>query len=147
MAQGLRDGAEKAKDQLKDSGKKGEVISDPVQFKEKVHHEVPNYATGFAPYFISLSLWVGAMLLFTVVDLYRVFPDRGEPLSVPAAALIGLCQAVLLITAVVWGLGIQPELPAMALSVRYLMSITFVALNYMLNALWEMWAAFCRLSF
>ena len=30
------------------------------------------------PYFISLSLWVGAMLLFTVVDLYRVFPDRGS---------------------------------------------------------------------
>ena len=135
LAQGLRDGAEKAKEQVEDSGKKGEVISDPVQFKEKVHHEVPNYATGFAPYFISLSLWVGAMLLFTAVDLYRVFPDRGEPLSVPAAALIGLCQAVLLITAVVWGLGIQPELPAWLFLFGILMSVTFVALNYMLIAL------------
>ena len=80
LAQGLSDGVDKAKDQLQGSEQKEEVISDPVQIKENVHHDVPNYATGFAPYFISLSLWVGAMLLFTVVDLYQVFSDRKEPL-------------------------------------------------------------------
>ena len=65
-----------------------------------------------------------------------------------AAALMGLCQAVLLITAVVWGLGIQPELPAWLYLFGILMSVTFVALNYMRIALsWEMRAAFCRLSF
>ncbi|GAA5345067.1 YhgE/Pip family protein [Planifilum fimeticola] len=133
LAQGLKDGAEKAKGELKDPEKKEDVISDPVEIRENVHHDVPNYATGFAPYFISLSLWVGAMLLFTVVDLYQVFSYRQEPLSVTAAWLIGIGQAVLLITAVVWGLGIQPELPAWLYLFGILMSITFIALNHMLN--------------
>lgn len=135
LTQGLNKGVEKAEDQLRDSEKKEDVISDPVQFREKVHHDVPNYATGFAPYFISLSLWVGAMLLFTAVDLYRVFPDRKEPLSVPVAALIGTCQAVLLITVIVWGLGIEPELPAWLCLFGILISITFIAINHMLIAL------------
>ncbi|MBH8600486.1 YhgE/Pip domain-containing protein [Thermoactinomyces sp. CICC 23799] len=133
LAQGLSDGVDKAKDQLQGSDQKEEVISDPVQIKENVHHDVPNYATGFAPYFISLSLWVGAMLLFTVVDLYQVFSDRKEPLSVPAAGLIGIGQAVLLITAVIWGLKIEPELPGWLYLFSIVMSITFIALNHMLN--------------
>lgn len=134
LAQGLSDGVEKAKEQLEGSEQKEDVISDPVQIQENVHHDVPNYATGFAPYFISLSLWVGAMLLFTVVDLYQVFTDRKEPLSVAAAGLIGIGQAVLLITALIWGLGIKPELPAWLYLFSILMSLTFIALNHMLNS-------------
>ena len=134
LAQGLNEGVEKAKDQLQESEQKEEVISDPIQIREKVHHDVPNYATGFAPYFISLSLWVGAMLLFTVVDLYQVFSDRKEPLSVAAAGLIGIGQAVLLITAIIWWLGIQPELPAWLYLFSILMSLSFIAVNHMLNA-------------
>ncbi|UZM98954.1 hypothetical protein OL548_32895 [Lysinibacillus sp. MHQ-1] len=36
--------------------------------KESVNH-VPNYGTGFAPYFISLGLFVGALLISIVFPL------------------------------------------------------------------------------
>jgi putative membrane protein len=46
-----------------------EMMSNPVRLKEQLVHEVPNYGTGLAPYFLSLSLFVGALLLSTVYPL------------------------------------------------------------------------------
>jgi putative membrane protein len=55
-----------------------EMMSNPVRLKEQLVHSVPNYGTGLAPYFISLSLFVGALLLSTVfpfVDTYKRAPS------------------------------------------------------------------------
>jgi putative membrane protein len=46
-----------------------EMMSNPVRLKEQLVHRVPNYGTGLAPYFLSLSLFVGALLLSTVYPL------------------------------------------------------------------------------
>jgi putative membrane protein len=46
-----------------------EMMSNPVRLKEQLENSVPNYGTGLAPYFISLSLYVGALLLTTVFPL------------------------------------------------------------------------------
>ncbi|HLO10778.1 MAG TPA: YhgE/Pip family protein, partial [Pseudoneobacillus sp.] len=46
-----------------------EMMSNPVRLKEKVGQEVPNYGTGMAPFFLSISLYVGALLLSTVFPL------------------------------------------------------------------------------
>lgn len=132
LHQGLSGGVAKAKEQLQGADEKGKVIANPVDVDEHVHHAVPNYATGFAPYFISLSLWVGAMLLFTVVDLYQVFDDRKQPLSLAASGLIGIGQAVLLISAIVFVLKIKPFLPVWLYLFSFLMALTFIALNRML---------------
>lgn len=44
-----------------------EMMSNPVRLKEQLVHSVPNYGTGLAPYFLSLSLFVGALLLSTIL--------------------------------------------------------------------------------
>lgn len=97
LADGLRDGVEDANKSLANSEQKADMITDPVLVKHKNLHPVPNYATGFAPYFISLSLWVGAMMLFTVIDLYQVLDQKPgrEPLTLTAGAIIGAAQAVI----------------------------------------------------
>lgn len=46
-----------------------EMMSNPVRLKEQLVHRVPNYGTGLAPYFLSLSLFVGALLLSTALPL------------------------------------------------------------------------------
>ncbi|MBA4602831.1 YhgE/Pip domain-containing protein [Thermoactinomyces mirandus] len=129
LQQGLSEGVQKAKEQLQGTAEKEKAIADPVDINENIHHAVPNYATGFAPYFISLSLWVGAMLLFTVVDLYQVLDDRKQPLSMAASGLIGIGQAVLLVSTIVFILKIEPILPVWLYLFSFLMALTFIALN------------------
>ena len=43
-----------------------EMVAAPVQVDKEIQNEVSNYGTGFAPYFISLGLFVGALLLTNV---------------------------------------------------------------------------------
>lgn len=136
LADGLTDGVKEAREQLKGSDQKQDVISDPVHVEENSYHPVPNYATGFAPYFISLSLWVGAMILFTVVDLYQL-PEKlgGRPISMAAGAIVGAAQAVITTAALTLGLGIEAELPGWLYLFTILMSFTFMAINQMLVGL------------
>ena len=43
-------------------------MADPVQLASQYLHKAPNYGTGFAPYFIPLSLWVGAMVAYMLIQ-------------------------------------------------------------------------------
>src|SRR5690625_7070450 len=52
------------------------MMANPVEVKDEVLNDVPNYGTGFAPYFLSLVLFVGALLLSIVFPLQ-------EPASAP----------------------------------------------------------------
>ncbi|MFC7440196.1 YhgE/Pip domain-containing protein [Laceyella putida] len=136
LAKGLKEGAATAKEKLKGADLKENMLADPVVIKEKNLHPVPNYATGFAPYFISLSLWVGAMLLFTVVDLYRAIKrPGGEPLSLSTGGLIGAAQAVILCGILMLALHLQPKLPGWFYLFTIIMAFTFIAINQMLVAL------------
>ncbi|TCS95450.1 putative membrane protein [Hazenella coriacea] len=136
LATGLGDGVKESEKGLLGADKKGEIIANPVDVKETSLHPVPNYATGFAPYFISLSLWVGAMILFTVIDLYQLPQQLGNrPLSMGAGALIGAAQAIIVTAALTLGLGIEPELPGGLYLFTIIMSFTFIAINQLLVAL------------
>ncbi len=42
-------------------------MSRPVRLDGAVANEAPDYGTGFAPFFVPLSLWVGAMVVFMVL--------------------------------------------------------------------------------
>ena len=43
-------------------------MADPVKLATRSLHKAPNYGTGFAPYFIPLSLWVGAMVAYMLIQ-------------------------------------------------------------------------------
>ena len=69
MATGLAEGSDKLAAELStDSQTVANFVSDPVKLEEKRIHRVDNYGTGFAPYFIPLSLWVGAIIMFFVIN-------------------------------------------------------------------------------
>ncbi|QYR23178.1 YhgE/Pip domain-containing protein [Paenibacillus sp. sptzw28] len=46
-----------------------DMIANPVRVKEEWVNKLPNYGTGMAPFFLSVSLYVGALLLSTVYPL------------------------------------------------------------------------------
>ena len=64
----LAEGAEKANDVKADEDTYN-MMGEPVKVDKKGINNVPNYGTGFAPYFISLSLFVGALVLSIIFPL------------------------------------------------------------------------------
>lgn len=130
LATALKDGAGEMKSGLKNSSKEmGDFVSAPINMKNEPINKVPNYGTGFAPYFISLSLWIGAIMMFFVIsaktdddaNLSKFDKVIGKYLSF---GFIGLLQA-LLVSAVVMGLGLTPTS-----TVMYFISIVFLSLVF-----------------
>lgn len=109
-----------------------EYVSDPVTVSNQPINPVPDYGTGFAPYFIPLSLWVGAILMFFIIS-----PKEDPALKANSAqasvgkylsyAFIGLLQAVM-VGAVVLTLGLKPNNIALYFLTIIVMSLTAIAI-------------------
>ncbi len=117
------------------------MMSDPVALDTVRSGQVPTYGTGFAPYFIPLALWIGALLVFFLI---KPLPPRAVAASAPApviafagflpAALIGTVQATVLLAVVQLMLGLNPVNPIAYYGVGVLTAVAFVAILQMLNA-------------
>ena len=73
----LSDGAEEASSIHSDQ-KTYDMIAEPILVDEEKISDVPNYGTGLAPYFISLGLFVGALMLSIVFSFDE---PEGNPRS------------------------------------------------------------------
>ncbi|MFD7715729.1 YhgE/Pip family protein [Streptomyces sp. NPDC059814] len=142
LAQGLNDGVGKIPDyDKKDRDARTGVMSDPVQLASRSLHAAPNYGTGFAPYFIPLSLWVGAMVAYMLIQpLNRRALAAGAPAWriafagwLPVAA-IGLLQVGALMSVLHWGLGLQMVRAAGTIGFLALVTCCFAAIVQWLNA-------------
>ncbi|KKD05008.1 YhgE/Pip family protein [Streptomyces sp. WM6386] len=142
LSDGLHDGA----DQIPDYGKRDrdertEVMADPVQLVSKDMHKAPNYGTGFAPYFIPLSLWVGAMVAYMLVaPMNRRALGAGAPAWrialagwLPVAA-VGVLQTVALMSVLHWAIGLQMVRAAGTVGFLFLVTACFAAIVQWLNA-------------
>jgi putative membrane protein len=123
-----------------DPAQRGEVLGAPVSLVEQPMNEVREYGTGLAPYFIPLSLWVGAMVLFFVV---RTRENRIKTAPVPGAvaalakfwtvAVLGALQAAVSTWVLVTFLHLHTAAPLWQLySFDLLLSLTFVAMMQLL---------------
>ncbi|MGO8685240.1 MAG: YhgE/Pip family protein [Thermoleophilia bacterium] len=91
------------------------MMSSPVALTTERLHPVPNYGTGFAPYFIPLALWVGALMAYFIIRplggraLASTLPDYQVALSSlwPALAVSSL-QAVVMLLVLQFALGLHP---------------------------------------
>ncbi|SEO62335.1 YhgE/Pip domain-containing protein [Paenibacillus sp. OV219] len=116
------------------------VIADPVMLEETNLHPVPSNGVGFAPYFIALSLWVGSLVLFFVIDIWRVLALPHGPLAYlgskyVALASVSICQALLSVFILHTGLGIPTVLPPLAMYIyAMLVGLVFTAILFMLIA-------------
>ncbi|RBP92296.1 putative membrane protein [Cytobacillus firmus] len=132
LANKLADGAENASS-VNASDKTYNMMANPVEIDNEKITEVPNYGTGFAPYFLSLGLFVGALLLSIV------FPLR-EPAGVPRSGFswfaskfgilagIGVIQGLIAAMILLLGLGLEVQSVPLFLLFTIITSLTFIAL-------------------
>ncbi|WP_369388699.1 YhgE/Pip family protein [Streptomyces sp. CG1] len=142
LAGGLHDGAGKIPDyDKKDRDQRTGVMADPVQLASHDLHKAPNYGTGFAPYFIPLSLWVGAMVAYMLIaPLNRRALAAGSPgwriaLAgwLPVVA-VGVLQVGALMAVLHWVIGLQMLHAAGTIGFLCLVTACFAAIVQWLNA-------------
>ncbi|MER8043267.1 YhgE/Pip domain-containing protein [Streptomyces sp. NPDC094032] len=142
LATGLNDGVKQIPDYDKpDRDKRTEAMADPVKLAAQSMHKAPNYGTGFAPYFIPLSLWVGAMVAYMIIQ-----PLNRRALAAGASAwrialagwlpvaAIGVLQVGALMSVLHWGLGLQMARAAGTVGFLALVTCCFAAIIQWLNA-------------
>ncbi|MEU2288079.1 YhgE/Pip domain-containing protein [Streptomyces sp. NPDC013178] len=142
LAGGLHDGAEQIPDyDQQDRDARTAVMADPVQLAAKDLHKAPNYGTGFAPYFIPLSLWVGAMVAYMLITpLNRRALAVGAPAWRIALAgwlpvvAVGVLQTTALMAVLHWAVGLEMARAAGTVGFLFLVTACFAALVQWLNA-------------
>ncbi|MEH7111479.1 YhgE/Pip domain-containing protein [Neobacillus niacini] len=114
-----------------------EMMGEPVKVDKNEINTVPNYGTGFAPYFVSLGLFVGALIISIVFAMK-------EPAVQPASAaqwfvgklgvitMIGVVQALLVDFVLLVGLGIEVKSLPLFIVTSIITSMVFVTLIQML---------------
>ncbi|MFF4485684.1 YhgE/Pip family protein [Streptomyces sp. NPDC001544] len=142
LAGGLHDGAKKIPDYDKhDRDRRTGVMADPVQLASRDLHHAPNYGTGFAPYFIPLSLWVGAMVAYMLIP-----PLNRRALAVGSSAwrialagwlpvaAVGVLQTAALMSVLHWAIGLEMTRAAGTVGFLFLVAACFAAIVQWLNA-------------
>lgn len=114
-----------------------EMMGNPVEVNKQEVNPVPNYGTGFAPYFISLGLFVGALLMTIVFNLKKpaIEPRTGFNWfagKFGVVAIIGIIQALLVDTILLWGLGINVRNVPLFIFVSIMTSLVFITLIQLL---------------
>ncbi|MER6957359.1 YhgE/Pip domain-containing protein [Streptomyces sp. NPDC000618] len=142
LADGLHDGVEQIPDydeQQRDA--RTAVMADPVRLASQDLHKAPNYGTGFAPYFIPLSLWVGAMVAYMLIAPMnrRALATGGSAWRIALAGwlpvvAIGVLQTAALMAVLHWAIGLQPARAAGTVGFLFLVTACFAALVQWLNA-------------
>jgi putative membrane protein len=142
LAGGLADGAKQIPGYDADSrAQRANVLADPVDLQRSAHHAAATYGIGFAPYFLALALWVGAMITYMLLRPIqrRHAMAAGAPARVALAgwipgAVVGTAQAVVLFLVVRFALGVVPVHPFATAGFMILTAITFTALVQWLGA-------------
>jgi putative membrane protein len=129
----LKDGASKLADKLVASSRAmGKYMSDPINLRDKPLFDVKTYGEGMSPYFISLSMWVGALMMFFVItekvdDRVKVGPAAvvfGKYLSY---CIVGVFQALLL-SFVVLKIGLKPSNVPVYFAFNVFLAFVFIAI-------------------
>ncbi len=143
----LKEGSQTFKDELNKAANESEglqpteetynMVAKPVQVDKEGINKVPNYGTGIAPYFLSLGLFVGALMLSIV------FPLR-EPVGIPkngftwffskfgVIAAVGITQAILVSGLLIILLDLKVQSVPLFILFSIITSLTFMALIQLL---------------
>lgn len=144
----LVEGTKKLHDGLKDAQKSGKIdnivqkskmMSAPVALQEHEYSHVENYGTGFAPYFISIGLWVGALMatfVLRVMDrralLNGMNPLKSTLISLTPFVIMGVVQSVILLGVVHVVLGLQIDNIPAFYALGIIAGISFMAIMQMI---------------
>ncbi|MGG0655167.1 YhgE/Pip family protein [Rummeliibacillus pycnus] len=143
----LKDGAGTLQSNLADAHKTAssvnatqktyDMVGEPVGVEKQEINKVPNYGTGFAPYFISLGLFVGALLISIVFPLVEpaIKPKNGFSWfasKTVVLAVVGLIQSLIVVAIAIFGLKIEIANVGAFILMALITSYAFIALVQML---------------
>lgn len=143
----LASGLEQAKDsipQITDAqGKKiADTVAGPVELEETTLNEATTFGTGFAPFFLSLALFVGGIITWMLITPVQSRPVvnglgaiRVALASYWPALLIGICQVLVMYVVVHFGVGLKPVYTAGTIFFLMLVAATWLAMIQALNAI------------
>ncbi|HDX9492036.1 TPA: YhgE/Pip domain-containing protein [Bacillus thuringiensis] len=132
LAEKLGEGAEKT-GEVKGTDKTYDMFASPVKVKTEKIAEVPNYGTGFTPYFLSLGLFVGALLLSIVYPLRDTVgvPKSGFSWFISKFGVllsVGIIQAIVADVILLFGLGVEVQSIPYFILFSIVTSLAFIAL-------------------
>lgn len=126
-----------------DADKDSSFIANPVKLKETSYYPIPNYGSASSPFYTALCLWVGALLL---ISLLRV------DVEVPAGIFshyhryfgrlltflsIGLMQALIVTLGNIFLLGVSIAEPLLHVLFSMFISVVFMTIVYTLVSLFN----------
>ncbi len=132
--QGVSDSLLDADSRLNGTDGLKEYISEPVELNEQRINSIPDYGTAFTPYFVSLSLWVGALMMFFAIYLdpdvkfRRLNKNSKGFLRFAGYTLIGIAQALVLDITILNGLHLQVKNTGLFVLVSIIISLAFTSI-------------------
>lgn len=142
LADGLADGVDAVAQATTGSDARATMMSEPVELEESHYTTVPNYGSGFAPYFIALGLWVGSLVM---TFIFRPLNERliiggANPVVAAFAGLapwliLGAVQALLLAATIQFACGISVAHPLAYYLLAVLASFVFCAMVQAISAI------------
>ncbi|PGN14358.1 phage infection protein [Bacillus cereus] len=132
LAEKLGEGAVKT-GEVKGTDKTYDMFASPVKVKTEKMAEVPNYGTGFTPYFLSLGLFVGALLLSIVYPLRDTVgvPKSGFSWFISKFGVllsVGIIQAIVADVILLFGLGVEVQSIPYFILFSIVTSLAFISL-------------------
>jgi putative membrane protein len=118
-----------------------QTLSDPVALDLVVDNPAATFGTGFAPFFLPLALFIGALIIWMLLTPLQARPivNGLSALRVVLASywpglLIALCQVVVMYSVVHFGVGLHAKYPLATVAFLVLVAATFLAIIQTFNA-------------
>lgn len=108
-------------------------IANPVKSEMTEKGNVPNYGYALSPYVLSLSLFVGAIVLNVIYPIRKTFSEQESAIrwwlsKASVAGVASFMQATILMLVMVFFLGLTPEHPAHFIGAIYLTSFAYMSI-------------------
>ncbi|MGV9800123.1 YhgE/Pip family protein [Mycobacterium sp. NPDC003449] len=117
------------------------TVAAPVALDMQTHNQAATFGTGFAPFFLPLALFIGALIIWMLLTPLQSRPVvnglgaiRVALASYWPALLIVVCQVAVMYLVVHFGVGLQAKYPLATVAFLVLVGSTFLALIQAFNA-------------